>query len=196
MTSCARVICVATAVLSGLIGSAVADDLTLTKDCEEGFRRLLHMAQAGQLGDDVRDANISVDGIHVRVELVRPGAANAVVLLTPKRSPRSSAKYFDVARGDNATENDVARVGRALDAVFSADPFQVLGHEGSPAGDRMPSLMQAWSSGSWRGVGRLVERRMMVLASLEYTVGVIVALALGLIASLAVLWGSVPLRDQ
>lgn len=173
---------------------AIAQDVTLSKDCEEGFRRLMHLAQGGQLGDDVSNANIGIAGNQVRLELVRTGAPNKQLLLTPKRSPHEISRYFDVAAGDGATASDVERVGRALDDVFRKDPFHVLGVEGPPTGDPIPSLTEAWAYGGWRGVLRVCERRMMVLAGLEYTIAVIVALAFVSLASLVLLWASIPPR--
>ena len=192
--SLVRLICTASFLLSGLLwnASAVAQDLALTKDCEDGFQRFIHMAQSGQLGEDVTNANVGIVGNRVRVELVRTGAPIKLLLLTPKSSPHTICRYFDVAPGDGATARDVGRVGAALDEVFGADPFRLPGLEESLGGDPIPSLAGAWAYGTWRGVLRVVERRMMVLASLTYTAGVIVVLALACLASLALLWGSLP----
>jgi hypothetical protein len=167
---------------------ATGRELTLSKDSESGFLRLMHMAQTAQLGADVINANIGVDGEHVRVELVRRHAPIAVLRLTPKRSAQTVCKYFDITPGEGATASDVARVGKALDDVFTGDPFQILGHEESFGAVPHPTLTEAWEYGGWRAVLRALEVRMMVPASLEYTVGVIVLLALGVLASLLVLW--------
>ena len=191
MMRLARMIWGATFLFVALFGAvpAVAEDLTLTKDCEEGFRQLIRMAQGGRLGDDVTNANVAVAGNKIRVELVGARAPVKVLLLTPKRSPQAVSRYFDVVAGEGATASDVGRVGTALDEVFVDDPFQILGLELSP-GDPVPTLAEAWALSGWRGARRAFEQRMMVLAGLQYTVGVIVALAAGLLASLAVLWGS------
>jgi hypothetical protein len=191
----ARPLCAAAFLVGALLwtaGAAAQDDLTLSTACEAGFRRFIEMAESGRLGDDVTDANVGVAGNRVRVELVRSGAPMAILQLTPKRSPQTISRYFEVVPGDGASATDAERVGRALDDVFGEDPFQIRGLEGSPAGDAMPSLVAAWASGGCRGVLRVFERRMAVLASRSYTIAVIVALAVASLASLALLWGSVP----
>ena len=175
--------------------SAAAQDLSLTRDCEVGFRQFINLAEAGRLGTDVSDANVAIADNQVRVELVRAGAPNKLLFLTRKRSLESPSRYFDIALGEGATADDVDRVGKALDEVFSSDPFQIIGLEASPDGDPIPSLIEAWRQDGWRGVARACERRTMVLASVRYTVGVIVLVALALLLSLALLWGSRPPRS-
>ena len=193
MSSVARVaLCLGAMVCSV---SAAAQELSLTTDCEVGFRQFIHLAEAGRFGTDVSDANVAVADNQVRVELVRAGAPNKLLFLTRKRSLESPSRYFDIALGEGATADDVDRVGKALDEVFSSDPFQIIGLEASPDGDPMPSLIDAWGHDGWSGVARAWERRTMVLASLRYTVGVIVLVALALLLSLALLWGSRPPRS-
>jgi hypothetical protein len=171
-------------------------DLALTRDSEVAFERFIHMAQTGQLGEDVSNANVGILKNHVRVELVRPGAPVKVLLLTPKGSNQAVCRYFDIAAGDGATAGDVARVGQALDAVFGADPFQLAYDvfNASPGGDPLPSLAEAWAYGGWRGVLHGFERRTVALAGLPYTIVVIVALAAAFLTSLWLLWGSTPPR--
>ena len=175
--------------------SAAAQDLSLTRDCEVGFRQFINLAEAGRLGTDVSDANVAIADNQVRVELVRAGAPNKLLFLTRKRSPESPSRYFDIALGEGATADDLDRVGKALDEVFSSDPFQIVGLEASPDGEPISSLIEAWGRDGWSGVARAWERRAMVLASLRYTVGVIVLVALALLLSLALLWGSRPPRS-
>jgi hypothetical protein len=83
-----------------------------------------------------------------------------------------------------------------LDAIFTADPFGVLGLEETLSNTRIPGFVEGWRYGGWREVVRVFERRMMVLASLRYTIAVSVALAVGLLATLAVLWGAAPSRSR
>jgi hypothetical protein len=173
---------------------AVAQDLMLTEACEEGFHRLMRMAQEGRLGADVTNANIGVEKIRVRVELVRGTAPGKLIWLKPRSSAAARARFFDVSAGAGATEDDLERVARALDEIFVQDPFVVAGFEAVPAGDPIPELAAAWTHGGWRGVLRALERRTMALASIEYTIGVILVLAVGLAACLVLLWGSSPPR--
>lgn len=172
--------------------AGTGQDLSLTTDCEGGFREFIHLAEAGGVGSDVKNANIDIAGDKVRVELVRVGAPNKLLFLTRKRSREAHSRYFDIALGNNATASDLETVGKALDRVFHADPFHIVGVEASPDGEPIPGLMQAWEHDGWRGVVHACERRMMILASLEYTVGVIVVVGLGLLTSLAVLWARPP----
>jgi len=167
-------------------------DLALTRDSEAAFERLIRMAQAGQLGDDVTNANVGIVKNHVRVELVRAGAPMKVLFLTPKGSTPGMSRYFAVTPGDAATARDAARVGHALDLVFDVDPFQRAYDffNVAPGGAPLPSLFEAWTFDGWRGVTRGLERRMAALASLTYTVAVIVALSASFLASLWVLWGA------
>ncbi len=190
MMSRARLVCVASFLLSGLFWSrsATARDFALTKDCEDGFRRFIHMAQVGQLGDDVTNANIGVFGDRAHVELVRRAAPNKVLFLTPKMSPQTICRYFDIAPGDGSNPSDVVRVGKALDEVFGHDPFEVPG-------------LEAWSVSPRCEYGQRLALlscalgRMMVPASIQYTIGVIMALALVLFASVVLLCGSSPSRS-
>lgn len=179
--------------LAGLLAcgaTARAQSLALTTDSEEGFQRLIAMAQKGDLGEAVANANIAIAHDHVRLQLVRVGRPPLEFLLT--RAPASSPRYFDVAAGDNAAAGDVQRVERALAAAFREDPFQVAGLEESHAREPIPSLGQAWEDGGWRGVAHAGRRWMMRLAGRDYTVAVIAGLALCTLASLALLWGTVP----
>jgi hypothetical protein len=164
----------------------------LTEACEQGFRQLIRMAQNGRLGEDVTNANVGVEKIRVRVELVRAGAPSRVVWLAPRTSAGALSRFLDVTVGEGATEADLVRVGKALDEVFRDDPFVVAGYEAHPSGDAIPAFAAAWNQGDWREIVRVFERRMMALASVEYTAGLLVALAIGLAASLALLWGSRP----
>lgn len=189
-----RILVVALLCLLAWGGRVNAQELTLTTDSEESFRRFISIAQSGKLGDDVSNANVALIGAQARVELVRGGAPVKVLVLTPKRSKQTVSRYFDIAPGENATSEDVQLVGRVLDECFTEDPFQFAGLEESLAGGPMPGIGEAWTYGGWRGVRRVFERRMMTLASLEYTVAVSVGLLLGFVASLGVLWVTNPRR--
>jgi hypothetical protein len=180
--------------LGAILGEAPisAQDLMLTEACEEGFRQLIQMAQDHRLGDDVVNANVGVEKIRVRVELLRGSAPSKVIWLEAKRSPQTFARFFDMTAGEGAGESDLARVGRALDEIFTADPFAVAGFEASPGGESLPGFADAWTNGGWLAVVRVFERRMMAFASVEYTRGILVALAIGVAAGLALLWGSHP----
>jgi hypothetical protein len=173
--------------------TASAQSLALTTDSEEGFRRVIRMAQTGQLGDEVTNANVAIAHDHARLELVRAARPSQVFLLT--RAVDTTTRYFDVAPVEGAVASDVERVGRALAEAFREDPFRVAGLEESHARGVIPGLGEAWADGGWRGVVHACERRMMVLASLGYTIGVIAVLALAMLASLALLWGSAPPRS-
>jgi hypothetical protein len=171
---------------------AAGQGVGLTRDSEDGFRRLIHMAESGQLGDDVTTANVGVEGHQVRIELVRTGAPSKVLVLTKKTSNQEVCRYFDIVPAAGATAGDVERVGKVLDAIFPEDPFQVPGLEESRAQDPIPELGEAWTYGGWRGVLGVLERRMASLASVRYTCAVIGVLALATLASLALLWASIP----
>jgi len=169
-----------------------AQGLGLTKDCEPGFRRFIDMAAAGQMGDDVINANVGVMSDHVRIELVRKGIPAVVLRLTPKRSRHSISRYFDIAPAEGAGENDVRRVGAALDRVFSQDPFRLAGMEALPGEMPASSFIEAWSYRGWAGVRQAVEQRMMTLPTLRYTTAVIVFLGMALLAGTLLLWTAVP----
>jgi hypothetical protein len=181
--------------LASLLGSDVsAQDLMLTEACEQGFRRLIRMAESGRLGEDVTNANVGVEKTRVRVELVRAGAPSVIVWLGPKTSAAALARFFDVRAGEGATHADLVRVGNALDQIFLVDPFAVAGYEAHPGGEAIPGFAEAWSDGGWRGVRRILERRMMAFASVEYTLVVLAVVAIGVVATLVLLWGAVPKR--
>lgn len=196
MMRAVRLTCAGLFLLSAPLWNAAAagQDLALSKeDCEAGFRRFMHMAESGQLGPDVTNANVGVADGPVRVELVRTGPP-IVLLLTPKRSAHAISRYFDIEPGENATAADVARVGKALDECFWENPYRLAGLE-SPPGVSVPGIAEAWAYGGVRGVKRALEQRMMVLAGLPYTVVVIVTLSAASLASVILLWGSMPPRS-
>lgn len=206
-------ICTAVALLIGLLCSAPAGagdaalpegdeivaqrwrDLALTEDSATAFERFIQMAQRGQLGDEVVNANVGILKNHVRVELVpAPGAQRKLFLLTPKDSTQTLCRYFNIDPGDGATASDAARLGAALDAAFADDPFRLAYDffNAVPGGDPLPSLAAAWHNSGWKGVLRGLVRRTVALAGLPYTVAVIGALAAALLASLWLLWGGPP----
>lgn len=175
--------------LSGLLRACLpVDDLILTKDCEDGFRRFMEMAQEGRFGNDVEDMNIGIDPKQVQIELVRRDAASKHFLLTVKRSTHAVSRYFDVVLGEGATLADAAQIGRALDEVFPESPFVLPAIGRARNAGPASGTAGTWSSDSWMGLLHGVAWRMMGPASLEYTVGIIVALALGLLATLVALW--------
>jgi hypothetical protein len=172
-----------------------AQGQALTKDCEPGFQRFIDMAAAGQLGEDVIDANVGVMHDHVRIELVRKGVPSKVLRLTLKRSRHAISRYFDITPEEGADENDVRRVGEALDRVFSQDPFRLAGIEAFPGDMPATSFIEAWSYRGWKGIQQAVEQRMMTLITLPYAVAVIVLLGLALLAGTLLLWTAVPPVD-
>lgn len=184
------VACLAGALVSNTTASA--QSLGLTTDAEEGFRRFIRMAQTGQLGDEITNANVAIEHDHVRLELVLDARPAQVFRLT--RAADTTGGYFDVAPGEGADASGAGRVASALHVAFRENPYQVVGLEESYASGPIPGLIEAWADGGWRGVARAYERRLMVPASLGYTIGVIAVLALAMLASLALLWGSVPPR--
>ena len=119
-----------------------------------------------------------------------------LVLHSWSGSNKSVSRYFDIEAGDGATTGDVARVGRALDKVFPADPFQlVLGFFEASAGSApLPSIGDSWRRGGLTGVVTGLERRTAALASRQYTIAVILTLAIGLLAGVVLLWTSAPPR--
>ena len=172
--------------------SASAQDLMLPPFSEVGFLQLIHMAQTGQLGEDVTNANVEVFKTWVQVELVRAEAPTKLLRLTPKSSTQTICRYFNIEAGEGATTSDVERVGKALDEVFAGDPFQLDPgfFDEPPGGEPIPRLADVWQYGGWRGVLRVLERRTTALASLGYTIAVIVVVSTVLLASLLLLWGS------
>jgi hypothetical protein len=174
-----------------------AQELTLHRDCETGFREIIRLAQTGRLGEDVVNANVNIDGNRVEIELVRAHGPAGVLKLTPKQSAQSASRYFDIAVGPGGSRLDAQRVGAALDAVFVVDPFDILGLEGTPGDEPIPGIAAAWGYGGWRGVARVLERRMMVLASVEYVAGVSAGMGVGVLAGLVLLWTSLsPSRER
>jgi len=173
--------------------SVSAQDLVLPKDSEAGFLRFMQTAQSGGLGHDVTNVNIYIAGPVARVELVRLQPPNPVVVLTTKSAQQAVSRYFDIAAGDNATAADVALVGRALDAAFDNDPFQLSsGFFDAVPGPPLPSLWDSWQDGGWGGVDRTLVRHIAALVGLPYVLAVIVTAAAGLAAAVVVLWTATP----
>lgn len=164
----------------------------LTKDCEPGFRRFIEMAEAGQLGEDVIDANVGVMHDHVRIELVRKGLPDKVLHLTIKRSRHSISRFFDITPEEGADENDVRRVGELLDQVFPQDPFRLAGIEALPGDMPAETLTEAWAYRGWQGVQQNIEQRMMTLITLPRAKVIILLLGMALFAGTFLLWTAVP----
>jgi len=172
---------------------APAQDLVLTKDSEPGFWRLIDAAQAGRLGDEITNANVGASFDKVRIELVRKSGVNPVLYLTRKRSTQAPSRYFDIELGAGATAGDAARVGTVLDEAFHEDPFEVsYDFFGARSSASFPTFAAAWKYGGWRRALRFLEARLTTPVGLGYTIGVILAAATALLASLVLLWGSDP----
>lgn len=168
--------------------------LMLTRYSELGFLRLMHMARHGQLGGDVVNANVGIVKDSVRLELVVRGVANRVLLLMPAGPDDRASRYFHIEPQQGASAEDVARVGRALDEAFGDNPFQIAPgfFNVVPGRERMPDLAEVWEYAGWRGVLLVGERRIAEVASLPYTVTVILVLVGAVAASLFLLWASPP----
>ncbi len=147
----------------------------LTRRSEDGFRRFMEAVRGGRLGEDVHAVNVGVSGGSVRLELLRRNGPAGVVRLTAPTFPTRAARYFDVEALENASPDDLARIGRLLDEAFTADPFEWRAHS-----DVRPRAAPPR------------ETPLMHSASLAYTVVVIALGALGLLASIAVLCLSGP----
>ncbi len=172
---------------------ASGQDPVLTTDSEPGFWHLIDAAQAGQLGDDVINANVGVSFDTVRIELVHESGTNPILFLTRKRSTQPLSRYFDIEIGPGATASDAARVGKVLDEAFHDDPFEVSsGFFGARSTESFPGIAEAWKYGGWRRPLRVLEGRLTTPVGVGYTVAVIVASASALLASLILLWGSEP----
>lgn len=181
-------------VLAALLWAAAADGepvrheapegperrLVLTRDSEEGFRRFMAAVRDGRLGADVREVNVGVSGGRVRVEILRRGAPDLVVRLGPPTSAARVARRFDVEAVENASADDLARIGRLLDEVFATDPFL---EEPSLRGDSTDAPQRD-------------ELRRMRTASRAYAIAVVALGGLGLLASLGVLGLSAPAREE
>jgi hypothetical protein len=169
----------------------------LTPDAEAGFRQLMRMAQAGELGSEIANANVGVERERVSVELVRADGSTQRFTLTARGAAPAASRFFAIAAGAGASEDDVARLGRALDACFAHDPFD-LGDDFFAADQDggVPTLGEAWASDGWHGAGRALLRRMASPAGLRYTVAVIALLAIGVLASVAILCTTPPPGDR
>lgn len=169
-------------------------EVTLPADSEEGFRRFIAMAQAGELGEDVTNANVNVYMNHARIELVRAGGPPKRLLLTPKSTATTESRYFDLWSDEMLTGEELRRVAAALDHAFDGAPFHsTYGFFNAQPGDApIPSLTTAWTYSGWPGIVRTLQRRMVALASLTYTGAVIAALVVAISVSVAVLWVAKP----
>lgn len=178
-------------IVATFVPSATAAQ-ALPEDSEEGFRRFMAMAEAGELGDDVIRANVGVVKDRAHIELVRTPEPSKFFVLTIRESPHAASRFFDVAPDQGATPDDVRRVGAALDRAFTRDPFRLTGVELFPGHGPRPGVFEAWNRGGWRGVLRAAEVHMMTAASLRRTITVSLLLGVGLIAATALLWSAPP----
>lgn len=194
----ARVINLALVLMVWRTAPLRAQDLALPpREAEEGFRRLIEMAQTSQLGADIVNANVELSAAALRVELVRANGDLVVLLLAPKATQQTTCRYFDITAGPGATTADVVRLGRAIDKAFPSDPFSSAGIEQLPgASEPIAGWADAWRRAGWRGLRTSFERRMMAHRTRRYTLIVtgLVAVALG--AGCATLWLSVPPPDR
>jgi hypothetical protein len=172
---------------------APAQNLALTKDSEFGFQRLIRSAQNGELGDDVTNVNVGVSPHRVQIELVRANGVNKLLFLKRKSSTQGPSRYFDIELGDAATASDAARVGTILDEAFEEDPFEVaIGPFGGQPTSHFPTLMQAWKDGGWTRVLWALEGQLTAPVGVRHAAAIVMALAIAVLASLILLWGSTP----
>jgi len=182
------------AILASLLVAAHARAQTpvLTPQSEAGFRRLIRLTERGALGADVVDMNVGIEKEHVRIELVmRDGGTRGLVLSRPSSSP-SVSRYFHIEPDEGATQDDVVRVGRALDRALQADPYVAGDFFGVASRGAERPMVDEWRDGGWRGVRAALRDRFMAPASLAYTVAVIVALAIGVAGSALLFWLGAP----
>lgn len=147
----------------------------LTRRSEDAFRRFMEAVRSGRLGEDVHQVNVGVSGGSARLELLRRNGPAMVVHLTAPTCPTRIARYFDVQALENASPDDLVRIGRLVDETCTADPFEWRASSDLSSGAAPPR-----------------EAPRMHSAGLEYTIVVIALGTLGLLASLAVLCLSGP----
>ena len=144
----------------------------ITKDSEADFRRLMELIRNGALGADVQQANIDVADGTVELELLRKSSPHMVLRLRRRTTSTGFSRQFDIEALENASAGDLARVGQLLDEVFVSSPFQDVQKRNVVAPGGVQSAL--WS--------RLEEP-----ASFPYTIGVIVLILFGMLASIVVL---------
>lgn len=155
----------------------------LTQESEQGFTRFMELVRSGKLGPDVQEAGIDVAGSDVELELIRKSSPHMMIRLRRRTSDTGFSRHFDLEARENASADDLARVGQLLDEVFTASPFQeVLAR--NPEG---PSARRGEEESTGPRMPRGLESRLVGPASLEYTIGIIVLIGLGLLASIITL---------
>jgi hypothetical protein len=142
----------------------------------------------------VTEANVAVLKDRVRVEIILVDGTTKALLLTRKDSPQTFSRYFDVVLGEGATASDARRVGKVLDEAFRSDPFVVsLDDVGATVTDQPTiRLAEAWRYGGWKSVVTVLERRLVAPRGLRATIVVLIAVAIGVLSSLVLLWGYEP----
>jgi len=167
------------------VAAAGAQEAGLTKNSEVGFRRVMEAAQRGRLGSDVVGASVGVEADRARVELVGADGSRRVLLLRRRTSEAAPSRYFEIEPGSGAGAADAAALAAALDEAFTYDPYQVRSYGAAPS---LPGVAEAWRHGGWSAAVRVLAGRAAVPAGLAYQVAVLIGTALGLAASLVVLW--------
>lgn len=177
-----------------IAGTANANGLALTPESEVGFKRFMRMAEDGRFGSGVDNANVGISKQGTRIELVYRQKPVKHFHLTAKTGDHSYSRFFDIALGDAAAEEDLAVVGAALDAAFEDDPYRISGVESAP-GWSPPPWRRAWRDNGWRGLLRGVEMRSMEPVSLAYALGITTVLVLMMALSCVALWLEVPSKS-
>ena len=170
--------------------------LVLTKESEEGFRGFMDMVHNGKLGPDIRETNISVSGSSARLELLRESGPNMVLRLSQPSAGTGFSRYFDVQALENASANDCARVGKLLDEVFTSSPFEDMPLRSQPAPDGARPASNVGAETAWQSAWRALQFRLMLPASLRYTIAVIILTGVGLLASIVILCMPAPTLEQ
>jgi hypothetical protein len=171
-------------------GPVAAQELTLSAERTRGLQHFIEAAQAGRLGEDVRNANVGVFKHSVEIELVRTRGPNQHFLLTRKDSTQNRSRYFNVEPGAGATASDAERVGQLVDECLGADPFRPFldFYGASTRGRPLPSLLTAWRDRGWRGALQAFESHFIAPPGLWQTATIFAMLAALLIAGLIVIW--------
>jgi hypothetical protein len=177
---------------------AVKSRWVLTQESEAVFKTVLTAAQTGKLGPGVKNANITILGEKVRIELVLTTGKKGFVLTHPPAEGASQPpRFFTLAPDADAVRADAARLIAILDEVFTSDPWlepvDWFNHDPVIKGG---APVDPYRRDGFRGLVASLGRRFVSHASRRFTIGLLAVLISLLAGGTTMLWRARPDRSS
>jgi hypothetical protein len=172
-----------------LVPRTVLARVAVTPGSETKFQKVIQAAEAGRAGQDVNEADVSIEQDSIRIDLMTAVKARRTLHLRPvDAGAKWHDRFFAIELGDGATPDDAEHLKTLLDEAFDVSPF-VPESDGMDGRARdAPAVREAWQSGGMRGAMSAVSAQSRSPAGPGYATLVLVLHALGVLACLVLVW--------